>query len=59
MCNTFSIEDIIPAKIKLSKYSVRSIKKSFIMEVSTNKEEIYMKNMTNQTVQTYKGGTLT
>lgn len=31
--------------------------KSFTMEVLTNKEVIYMKNMTNQTVQTYKGGT--
>lgn len=28
------------------------------MEVLTNKEAIYMKNMMNQTVQTYKGGTL-
>lgn len=27
------------------------------MKVLTNKEAIHMKTMTNQTVQTYKGGT--
>ncbi|GGB42281.1 hypothetical protein GCM10007199_04470 [Fictibacillus barbaricus] len=31
--------------------------KSIIMEVLNDKEEMYMKNMTTQTVQTYKGGT--
>ncbi len=33
--------------------------KSLTIEVSKNKEAIYMNHMTNQTVQTYKGGTLT
>lgn len=42
---------------KFDKYSVYFCINSFKMKLLTNKEAVHMKNMTNQTVQTYKGVT--